>query len=359
MRRTLSGELPPTLPLVQPVASTGTEQDNTPPAAPDVHTHEPDQDILADWMNAADEELPDLNSLLQQIQDTPPVVSARDGETSVEELSDAESEDRDDYNNLFERIFAGLLDESRYKPSFSLDSCAIAVPSPEQHRTLVDDLGSNTVTQILTLRDVNCEGMLTTIAEGMANNTTVHTIDLSDCGYGSDSCPAGSGVWLANILKTNQHLKKLDIAFCHKLTTHDYLDLFEALKDNCTLKELLAGQPSDYAEHLEITQEHIEKLATNQHLRTLSLPWRHMTTEALVAFVDILQTHPTLTALDLSDSAVVQLLPLWSALENSFRINFISIGFSHCYKRDKWDEDLSFGLDGYDLNTLTSPQSQG
>ena len=238
MKRTLSGELSPTPLSLQAGAPTGTEQNNTapPPAAPDVHAHEPDQDILADWMNAANEELPDLNSLLQQIQDTPPVVSARDGEASVEELSDAESEDSDDYSHPFDTSFAELLDESRYKPAFSLNSRDIAAPSPEQRQALVDALGSNTVTQVLSLRDVKCKSMLAAIAEGLAKNKTVRTLDLGDCHFrNSDSCPAGSGIWLANMLKTNQHLEKLEITFCHELTTHDYLKLFEALKDNCTL----------------------------------------------------------------------------------------------------------------------------
>ena len=360
MKRTLSGELSPTPLPVQAGAPTGTAQDNTalPPAAPDVHTQQPNQDILADWMNAANEALPDLNSLLQQIPDTPPVLNARDGEASVEELSDAESEDSDDYHFPFERAFAELLDESRYKPAFSLDSRDIAAPSPEQRRALVNALGSNTVTKVLTLTEVDCEGMLAAIAEGMAKNKTVRTLDLSGS-HSSGSCPAGSGVWLANILKTNQHLKELNITGCDELTTHDYLQLFEALKDNCTLKRLFAEQPSKYrAKGFQITQEHIEKLAANQHLQALYLPWGKMTSEAIDAFADILQTHPTLTALGLGDSSVDQLLPLWSALEKNVRIDFISIGFSHCYEWSKpdwdWDKDPSFSL-AYDPDTLTSP----
>ena len=362
MKRTLSGELSPTPLPVQAGAPTGTAQDNTalPPAAPDVHTQQPNQDILADWMNAANEALPDLNSLLQQIPDTPPVLNARNGEASVEESSDAESEDSHDYHFPFERAFAELLDESRYKPAFSLDSRDIAAPSPEQRRALVNALGSNTVTKVLTLRDVNCEGMLAAIAEGMANNTALRALNFS--GFDTSDryiCPAGSGVWLANMLKTNQHLKELNITCCYELTTHDYLQLFEALKDNCTLKKLFAEQPSKYgAKDLEITQEHIEKLAANQHLRELSLPWWYMTREAFVAFADILQTHPTLTALGLGDSSVDQLQPLWSALKKNVRINFISIGFSHCYEWSKpdwdWDKDPSFSL-AYDPDTLTSP----
>lgn len=363
MKRTLSGELSPTPLPVQSGTPTGTEHGNTapPPVAPDVHRHEPDQDILADWMNATNEELPDLNSLLQQIPDTPPVVSARDGAASVEELSDAESEDRAyHYIYPFETAFAGLLHKSRYKRFFSLESLNIAAPLPEQHRALVDALGSNTVMRELTLRDVNCEGMLTAIAEGMAKNTTLRALNFSGFdASGREICPAGSGVWLANILKTNKHLKELDITCCCALTAHDYLELFEALKDNCTLKKLFAVQPSTVGEEdLVITQEHIEILAANQHLRELSLPWWHMTSEAIDAFADILQTHPTLTSLGLGDSTVDQLLPLWNALENSVRINFISIGFQHCYEQDEWwtwDKDLSSGLDGYDSDTLASP----
>lgn len=323
MKRTLSGELSPTPLPVQAGAPTGTAQDNTalPPAAPDVHTHEPDQDILADWMNAANEALPDLNSLLQQMPHTPPILSPRDGEDSVEEFGEINVIN---VTRSFEEVYGPFLNQTHENPIFILgrfDYYNAWALSPEQRQKVARAIGTNSILKTLSIRQRHTEGLLDAVAEGMATNTQIETLILKS------SCPAGSGALLAAILRSNQHLKILDISGCSELTAEDMHAVFDALQVNCTLTYLNTSEDED-DNRFTCGKELIQKLGANRGLKTLYLPGK-LTLDGIEALGGVLEIHPSLTCLGLG-----YLLPhaltgaaLGCALEKAARITAIDVDF--------------------------------
>ena len=323
MKRTLSGELSPTPLPVQAGAPTGAEQDNTalPPAAPDVHTHEPDQDILADWMNAANEALPDLNSLLQQMPHTPPILSPRDGEDSVEEFGEINVIN---VTRSFEEVYGPFLNQTHENPIFILgrfDYYNAWALSPEQRQKVARAIGTNSILKTLSIRQRHTEGLLDAVAEGMATNTQIETLILKS------SCPAGSGALLAAILRSNQHLKILDISGCSELTAEDMHAVFDALQVNCTLTYLNTSEDED-DNRFTCGKELIQKLGANRGLKTLYLPGK-LTLAGIEALGGVLEIHPSLTCLGLG-----YLLPhaltgaaLGCALEKAARITAIDVDF--------------------------------
>ena len=179
MKRTLSGELSPTPLPVQAGAPTGAAQDNTalPPAAPDVHTHEPDQDILANWMNAAHEELPDLNSLLQQMPHTPPILSPRDGEDSVEEFGEI------NLTRSFEEVYGPFLNQTHENPIFILgrfDYYNAWALSPEQRQKVARAIGTNSILKTLSIRQRHTEGLLDAVALNKEDDLTLPVQEFED-----------------------------------------------------------------------------------------------------------------------------------------------------------------------------------
>lgn len=361
MKRTLSGELPPsTAPAIagkdteeNPAAELQTQdvatKPTTPPATPAMHTPDTENGMLADWQAAAwqSDELPDLPILPQTMPHTPPVELPR-----LANAVEMESSEEDNHGNAygllpFEHAFEDLLDASRTGTKFSIIDLEIVAPTPSQQQALAQAIGRHTTLQTLELLSIRCDGLLAAVAEGMAMNQSIRTLNLGDtsidgsicCDGYSVTCAAGSGVLLAQILTTNHGLKKLDISGCTGLTAKDYLDLFTALKENGTLESLHANQENPEA--LQIGPEAIDLLVLNRGLKMLALPWETMTREAFAAFGRLLKAHTRLAMIDLEgfrrDGSLAK--ALGQALKHGSRITTIGIDCLHLDDWHSWSPD--------------------
>ncbi len=355
MKRTLSGELKPSTPPV--ITGADTEEnlaedtqasgDVPPPGTPVMRTPEADDGTEINWqaLNWLPDDLPDADALLQMMPHTPPIERQRLPQAalqeSVEENEDGGEDSGEDDWCPFEESFRHFLDPACEAARFTLDDTDIATPSPAQRKALAQGIGRNTSLHTLALLDIRCKGLLAAVAEGMASNQGIRTLNLGDttghgdstgCG-GSVSCPAGSGVLLAQILATNSRLTRLDISGCNNLKAKDYLDVFTALKDNDTLEYLHANRHRTDA--LQIGAGDIDMLAVNRGLKMIGLPWGALTHEAFAAFGKVLQAHANLFTLDLGTFTTDGLLAcaLGDALKHGTRITTIAI---NCLALDDW-----------------------
>jgi uncharacterized protein YerC len=301
---------------------------------PTIHAHQTNNAELGEWRPEPDGDTSDSDTEQQYLPSTPPntrsfsVDSSREESTEVESsIEDGSDTDDGPFDNAalpaFSDVLQPLLDGSNKLGHFMRIGYQLEAPPEEQLEALALAIAKDKQTTYLGLQDMQCQGMVAAVAKGMTTNTAVRDLNLSFSGE------AGSGAALATMLKTNRHLKDLDISGCADFSAEDFQNIFDALKDNSTLEHLTARQGTASNANA-VGKELLTKLAGNQALKSISLPMP-LEPDTIVALGEVLHVHPALTELDLG---VIQVfLPtmplLGDALKNGSRLTAIKLDVSY------------------------------
>jgi hypothetical protein len=315
-------------------------------AAPAMHPHQPVNIDLPHWPPSAEADSDDYdsgqedsNDSRQTLTHTTPVTRSRSAASSLEESSEAEdSYDTENEHHIgrepreFAEVFGPLLNGSNGAEFCTEISWMIEIktPSRSELQSLTRAIATSTTLTCLNLPNLICKHLVAAVTEGMASNTSVHTLILRRI------CAKGDGALLARMLTSNHHLKTLDISYCSEFAQEDFIAIVEALRGQHNLQTLLAMESGDRIGDVGYGKKVIEALAANQSLQKLSLPYLLMT-DTLDALGGVLAVHPTLVHLDLgqlpSDSSFAPALA--RAMTNAARLTTIRIDMMRSKGNDK------------------------
>ena len=188
-------------------------------------------------------------------------------------------------------LLSALLRNSGLK-TLAISGLDLMSPTSEDRKEIVYGIKRNSSLEYLALSFISNNELIADIIEALADRQILKQLDLTTMNL------KGLENSIVRLLTSNTNLRALKIV----LYSHDCLDeverIFKSIAHNRTL-EILAFGGSRFP--LGLTGKNLLKLlALNQGLQEIRFPISNeMTDEAAAAITELINTHPTLTSIDI------------------------------------------------------------
>lgn len=219
-------------------------------------------------------------------------------------------------------LLSALLRNSGLK-TLAISGLDLMSPTSEDRKEIVYGIKRNSSLEYLALSFISNNELIADIIEALADRQILKQLDLTTMNL------KGLENSIVRLLTSNTNLRALKIV----LYSHDCLDeverIFKSIAHNRTL-EILAFGGSRFP--LGLTGKNLLKLlALNQGLQEIRFPISNeMTDEAAAAITELINTHPTLTSIDIGRAPrnhQARML-IAQALKSNPRITKIAASFS-------------------------------
>ena len=222
---------------------------------------------------------------------------------------------------------------------FELSETNIGTHTSEQIKSLTEILRKNTSLKVLKFYEVKFANTLPAILEGIAGNSSIETLELGH------SLTPGCGKWLADMLRSNQTIKKLVFTVGDSRHFSEVESGMIALQENKTL-EILEFK-SNASIRLQGDHPLIKSIMANQTLKTLRLPnLLEPSQETEEAMAQLVRGHPQLSSIHFGypPNSPKPLMTLAEAIKSNQRLNQIGINWllyaPHQIKRQSQLQDI-------------------